>query len=122
MTIFKTKYKRRSSYVLLLTYIFIFTLSVFHYHHIDLKNGNYYYTEESEKQSGISIDEIVGLSNECIVTHFTSTISNLNYFPEIISGENNHGVYTSLESPHKISFVVLFRNNPLRAPPPVLPS
>ncbi len=115
------KYKKRFSYLLLLVYLFVVALSVFHYHQIDIRSGNYQLNSSRDKNTAVPVDALVGLDAECIVTHFTSTISSINYFPEISRAGSDSRVFSFLEQPDKLSYVVLFRNNPLRAPPVVFP-
>ncbi len=114
-----SKYRKHWAYLLMGGYIFLVALSIFHYHNIDLRNGNYQVTSHSEKNTA-PIDVLAGLDNECIVSHFASTISSINYFPEIFYSSDENQLYTFLENPRKLLCVVLFRNNPLRAPPSVL--
>ena len=116
------KYKKSSSCLLLLAYSFLVVLSILHYHSINVGDDNYQYTNHSEKQSGTPIDEVVGLDSECIVTHFTSTISNLNYFLEIFCGVDEIKICFSLNPSDKLYYLISYENNPLRAPPIVLPS
>jgi hypothetical protein len=111
-----SKYRRHFTSLLLGGYIFLVALSIFHYHNIDLRNGNYQVTSHSEKNTA-PIDVLVGLDNECIVSHFASTISSINYFPEIFYSSDENQLFTFLENPRKIFYVILSRNNPLRAPP-----
>jgi hypothetical protein len=117
-----SKYRKHYSYLLLSGYLFLVALSVFHYHHIDILKGNYQFNSLSGENASAPIDILVGLDNECIVSHFASTISSINYFPENYFRYEASKTYTSFESPGKLFCVVLFRNNPLRAPPSVLPS
>jgi len=116
------KYKKRFSYLLLLVYLFVVALSVFHYHQIDIRNGDFQVSGSQDKNNSVPIDALAGLDAECIVTHFISTISSVNYFPEISYTGSDNQVFTSLEHPDKLCYVVSFGNNPLRAPPAVLPS
>lgn len=117
-----SKYKKDFSYLLLAGYIFLIGLTIFHYHHIEVRNGNYQVNSPSEKNTTAPIDILTGLDNECIVSHFTSTISSINYFPEIFYNSNDNQIYTFLEKPDKLIYIILFKNNPLRAPPSVLSS
>ncbi len=117
-----SKYRKHYSYLLLAGYLFIIALSIFHYHHINLRNGNYQVESNTDKESSIPLDKLVGLDNECIVSHFASTISFINYFPIIFYSADANQTFSFLENPSKLIYVILFRNNPLRAPPSVLPS
>jgi hypothetical protein len=114
------KYKKEYSYLLLSGYLFLVGLSVFHYHHINLENGNYKVESSQQGNSEIPIDKLLGLDNECIVTHFASTISNISYVPKIVSGIDNNEVYISFENPDKLPHIKLSKNNLLRAPPSIL--
>ena len=114
------KYKRHYSSLLLSGYLFLVALSVFHYHHINLQNGNYKIESNSQANSDAPIDKILGLESECVVTHFAGTISIISYVPKIISGIDNSAVYISLENYDKLLYTKLSKNNLLRAPPSIL--
>jgi hypothetical protein len=113
------KYKKSSSYLLLSVYTFLLALTVFHYHRIDARGRDYQIQSHSDRDSSIPIDELIGLDSECIVTHFASTISSTDYFPEIFYNGNEYKTYTFLDNTDTIFFVILSKDNPLRAPPSV---
>jgi hypothetical protein len=116
-----SKFRKSYTYLLLAGYLFVIALSVFHYHHIDILKGNYQIDSLPGENASAPIDVLVGMDSECIVSHFASTISFSNCFPEIYFSQDASKTYTSLETHDKLFFVILSGNNPLRAPPSVLP-
>jgi hypothetical protein len=110
------KYSRHYSYLFLSAHLFLIGLTVFHYHHYNFQAGNYNF-ELNGKENPSPIDNLVDVNNECIVSHFSNTISTTNYVPVIISEKNNNKTYFTLENKDKSPYHILYKHSLLRAPP-----
>ncbi len=111
------KYAKPYSYIFLSAYLFLVSLTIFHYHHYDFQQGNYELEQSPEHQTTNPFDKYFELNGECIVAHFTNTINNFNYVPVLSSEAANHKVYFSLIYNSKLSNQKYNYNHYLRAPP-----
>ncbi len=113
------KYRRKLAAIFLIAYIFFIGLTVIHYHHIDLQNGNFKIVNNDGDESN-PFDKIIDLTHECTVQQFANTVINYNFFPAI-SLINN----TSFQDFSNDEILIFpsnlhYNSNPLRAPPSIL--
>ncbi len=111
------KYTRQYSYIFLSAYLFLITLTIFHYHHYDFQQGNYKLEQNSESQTPNPFDKFTDVNGECIVTHFSNSIDNINYVPVLSSETANCEVYFILDNHNKVPKQEFNYKHNLRAPP-----
>lgn len=113
------KYKRHYSYIFLGAYLFLISLTIFHYHHYDFWQGNYNLEQTPQDQSTNPFDKFFNLTGECIVSHFINTIDNISYVPILTSESINSEIYFSLCNRNKIPKQEFNYKHHLRAPPSI---
>ena len=111
------KYPKQYSLIFLGAYLFLISLTIFHYHHYDFRQGNYNLEQIPGSQSPNPFDKFSDVNGECIVAHFSNTIDNINYVPFLSSEAANTGFYFSLNTHDKVPKYVINYINHLRAPP-----
>jgi hypothetical protein len=112
-----TKYRKSFTAVILASYLLLVSISILHYHHINIQAGNYAIANNSNSNSFDAFDKLDDITHECTIQHFTETIINYNFLSVL-----NVIKETSVQN---ISFKEIIRltqspvdyNNPLRAPP-----
>ncbi len=114
------KYQKHYSYLFLAAYLFLLSLTVFHYHHIDITSNNFKIETDTGLNSGGPFDKLVDINHECMIQQFTRTV--LNY-----SFNANLAVQKYIEpqvfAPKEIKTFPNhnhFNCNPLRAPPALI--
>ncbi len=112
------KYRKQYAVIMLLAWLFLVALSIFHYHHIDIQEGNFRIETGSASTSSNPFDKEVDLTHECIIQVFAHSVLDYNFkttfdFLGISSGQefNYKEIVRSPSNPH-------YNGNPLRAPPP----
>ena len=110
------KYSRYYSYLFLSAYLFLIALTIFHYHNVDLKEGNYQIECAGNTASG-PLDKLIDLHHECLITQFSSTLLNINYAPKLFSRKYDNKVYFILDRQNRLPHHFLSKHNLLRAPP-----
>jgi hypothetical protein len=117
MTFSSNKYRKRCAIAVLAAYLLLVSISILHYHHINIQTGNFEINSTSQNTCNDVFDKIIDITHECTIQHFTETIINYNFaaiFNVIIeNGEQN--IFIN-EIP-RIPQAPIFNNNPLRAPP-----
>ncbi len=111
------KYSRYYGYLFLSAYLFLIALTVFHYHNVDLLEGNYRLESSSTSCAAGSFDRLIDLNHECLITQFSSTVLNINYTPKLFSRKNDSKVYFLLDRHNRLPYHVLSKHSLLRAPP-----
>ena len=114
------KYSRYHGYLFLSAYLFLISLTVFHYHNVDILEGNYRIESDSGNSAATPFDRLIDLNHECLVTQFSSTVLNINYAPMLFSRKYVNKVYFLLDRHNRLPFHVLFKHSLLRAPPSLL--
>jgi hypothetical protein len=109
------KYNRRISSMILICYLIVLTLGIFHHHKYDL-NEPKAYTTESTQSVLFNIDVNSGF--DCIVQHNISQLHNFNLVFEVSLNYFVHKVesFSTLDSTKLISSTFSSPNT-LRAPP-----
>jgi hypothetical protein len=116
--IFKfTKYRKSYAAVILASYLLLVSISILHYHNIDIQTGNYNVTTNSQSSSRDAFDTLDDITHECTIQHFTNTIINYNFITvfDVIkeTSEQNISFTGKLILPQSPSY----NSNQLRAPP-----
>ncbi len=117
MTDYFNKYTKQYSYIFLGAYLFLISLTIFHYHHYDFHQGDYNLEQIPESQTPNPFDKFSDVNGECIVAHFSNTIDNINYVPVLSSEAANSEVYLSLNNDNKVPKREFGYKHHLRAPP-----
>ena len=73
------KYRKKLTAVILTSYLLLVSVSILHYHHIDMQMGNYNFTRSSNDTCNDPFDKLVDITHECAVQQFTSTVINYNF-------------------------------------------
>ena len=110
------KYTKQYSYIFLSTYLFLVSLTIFHYHHYDFQLGNYNLEQTQENQTPNPFDKFTDVNSECIVVHFSTSVVNINYVPIFNTKIENKEVYLSLRN-NKVPKQEFNYKHHLRAPP-----
>lgn len=109
------KYHHLPQWSLLLAYVFLIGLSIFHYHHYDINALNI--LADEPVQSASSNDLIQDYTGNCIIHHFSSNLLNYFYSSSAIS-DYKPPVSDFLILPEFQFSSTAFRSSPsLRAPP-----
>lgn len=108
---------KQYSYIFLSAYLFLISLTIFHYHHYDFKQGNYNLEQVPESQVPNPFDKFTDVNGECIVAHFSNTIDNINYIPVLSSEAANSEIFLSLKNDNKVPKREFSYIYCLRAPP-----
>jgi hypothetical protein len=111
------KHKKKYAALILAAYVLLVSISILHYHHINVQTGNYAIQCDSQRPSGDVFDKFVDITHECTIQHFTETIINysfiavFNVIPETsVQNFSFKEIVMLLVAPHDSS-------NPFRAPP-----
>jgi len=111
------KYRKVYAIGALAAYLLLVSISILHYHHINIQLGKYEISSECQGNFSDPFDKLVDLTHECTIQHFTNTIINYNFITvfDVIkeSGEQNITIKEVLRLPQ----APLDNSNPLRAPP-----
>ena len=112
-----SKYRRRYAASILASYLLLVSISILHYHHINIQAGYYDVTSSSRETSADLFDRLDDITHECTIQHFTETIINYNFITvfNVIkeTGEQNISFKEIIRLPQ----FPLDSNNHLRAPP-----
>ena len=111
------KYTRQYSYIFLTAYLFLISLTIFHYHHYNFLQGNFNLEQVPLNQPPNPFDKFADVNGECIVTHFTNSIDNFNYIPVFSRYAADTGINFSLFGNNKVSKQEFNYKHHLRAPP-----
>ena len=65
-------------YAALFSYLFLVSLTIFHYHHVDMNEGNYAFANYSDTGES-PFDKIIDLTHECMIQQFAGTVINLTH-------------------------------------------
>lgn len=73
------KYRKKITYSVLFPYLFLVSLTIFHYHHVDIQNGNYKFENDVSRTNSNPLDSRDDLTHECMVQQFASTVIDYNF-------------------------------------------
>lgn len=111
------KYRKEFAAVMLLSYIFLVALSIFHYHHVDILEGHYTLESSFPETGSNPFDKLIDSTHECTIQQFAHTVLDYNHI-KVFNLVQNTG--EQKYSPKEISqhpFNTDYYNNPRRAPP-----
>lgn len=111
------KYAQLYSYIFLSAYLFLISLTIFHYHHYNFQAGNYKLTQSSENHTHNPFDKFSDVDSECIVSHFSNTIDNISYVPIFSSKNADCDFFLLLKNNDKVPKQEFNYKHHLRAPP-----
>lgn len=111
------KHKKSFTYLFLISYTFLISLTVLHYHHVDIQENDFIITQANNYNDSGPFDKLIDLTHSCPILQFASTILSYNHVTHFSSifniGEQD---FTPCETKHCI-IPFTYKNNPLRAPP-----
>ncbi len=112
------KHKRPAAIALLSVYLSFIALTIIHYHHIDLQEGNGYgLTQNTEPNSPDPFNKQIDLTHDCTVQLFSASIINFSFIP-LIKTEVNAGCQKlTLNDNNKLPARTNHSKISLRAPP-----
>ncbi len=114
----KYKYRRKYAALLLFSYLFLLSLTVLHYHHVNLDKGDV--RVELDGGGGTSpFAKIIDLTHECTVQQFANTVLNYSFTGVFNVIENRGGQEFLFDEPTRIPIKSYFNSNALRAPPAI---
>lgn len=111
------KYRRQYAGVILASYLMLITISILHYHKIDLQSGNYSISSDKQKSACDPSDKLDDVTHECTIQHFTETIINFNFIPVFNAAKEITVQNISFKEIIRLLHSPVDYNNPLRAPP-----
>jgi hypothetical protein len=111
------KYRKKLTTVILASYLLLVSVSILHYHHIDLQLGNYNFARSSNDTCNDPFDKLVDNSHECAVQQFTSTVINYNFITVFNVTKETSVQSLFVEEISKLPSAPIFISNPFRAPP-----
>ncbi len=111
------KYRKIIAYSVLFAYLFLISLTIFHYHHVDIQTGNYKLSNNVNRTNSNPLDSRDDLTHECMVQQFASTVIDYN-FTHVFNfiqqnAEQNFSFLSIINSQPK----PLYNSNQHRAPP-----
>jgi hypothetical protein len=111
------KYRKRYAIAILAAYLLLVSISVLHYHHINIQTGDYEITTDKQNTCNDFFDKFVDITHECTIQHFTDTIINYNFITvfNVIKETNEQNI--SIKEIIKLPQAPLYNNNCFRAPP-----
>jgi hypothetical protein len=112
-----SKYTRQYVFIFLSAYLFLISLTIFHYHHYNFQQGIYNFEQVPKDQPANPFDKFFNLNGECVVEHFVSTIDKINYVPALSPETANIEVDQLLNNHNKVPKQEFNHNPQLRAPP-----
>jgi hypothetical protein len=113
------KYNKQYSYLFLASYLLLVSLTIFHYHHVNIQSGFYNYESRTESDNPGPFDKQIDFTHECTVQQFTSTVLNYSFNGIFISERD---VKPQVYIPIVIEILptnLHYNSNPLRAPPSI---
>ena len=114
-----SKYRENFASVILLAYTILVLISVFHYHHIDIQDGQYKLNTENAETTN-PFDKFVDSSHECTIQHFTNIVFASSFISSgyFISNIPDVKIFISNELV-KFSLIPFSTSYPFRAPPAI---
>ena len=120
MILIERKYRKKYAALMLFSYLFLVTLSILHYHHVDIQEGNYYFISNTQNGGSGPFDKLIDGTHECTIQQFASTVLDYDYIFTPLQ-INNAG-----EEEFKVNKIIFHQVKPyyqskrLRAPPSIL--
>jgi len=111
------KYRKEFAALTLLSYLFLVALSIFHYHHVDILEGNYALESSFPDTGSNPFDKLIDSTHECTIQQFASTVINYsftNVFDIVIT---DRGQSFNKNKPLLLESEPHYNSNPHRAPP-----
>lgn len=116
MNLFAGTYRKRFAAVMLVSYLLLVSLSIFHYHHVSIQEGSYKLVNDGGSNSD-PFDKLVDLTHECTIQQFASTVLNFNFSSVFNIVKNIRVENISLNIIDNFHSETHFNGNPHRAPP-----
>ncbi len=117
MKLFSEKYRNKFAALMLLSYLFLVGLSIFHYHHIDIQTGHFEFADGNCNSTANPFDKLVDLTHTCVVQQFASTVLNYSFISIFDSIKINFIENISFSLKQNYPFAPHYNNNRHRAPP-----
>ena len=112
-----SKYRRKYTTAALAAYLLLLSLSVMHYHHINILNGDYQYRCDIPATAYDSFDRFVDGTHECTVQHAAQTVIAFGFDSVFIIINGTDSQKVTLKEVTKLPPSPHHNGNPLRAPP-----
>lgn len=119
MRFYYHKYRKDYAAVMLLAYLFLVSLSIFHYHHVDLQEGNLKIESGCAETGSNPFDRLIDFNHECMIQQFAHTVLDYNHIT-VFNFVQNTGEqeFISNEIIQYPSYSH-YNSNPFRAPPSI---
>ncbi len=111
------KYRKRYTSALLLPYLFLIALSIFHYHHVNIDSGNYKIERHTGNGTANPSDSRDDLTHECVIMQFASTVLNYSFSFNVSCVKNTAAEDFHLTKVITFKYDSHYNSNPHRAPP-----
>lgn len=111
------KYRKLYAITALTAYLLLVSISVLHYHHINIQMGKYEVGSENQGNFNDPFDKLVDITHECTIQHFTDTVINYNFISVFDILKETDGQNISFKEILRLPQTPFDNNNPLRAPP-----
>ena len=111
------KYRKRYATVILASYLLLVSISILHYHHINIQMGNYDINTGSNDTCNDPFDKLVDSTHECATQQFTNTVINYNFVTVFNVTKETSVQLIFFKEVIRLPRVPFHNNNPLRAPP-----
>ncbi len=111
------KYQRAFGISLLIPYLFLVAVTIFHYHHVDIRAGNYGISNSTAQGNDSPFDKLIDLSHNCSVQQFSGTVLNFTYVVSYNTEKNKFVQSVSIIQNEKLILQTDSKDNSLRAPP-----
>ncbi len=111
-----SKYQKYISAIFLASYILFIGITIIHYHHIDIQNGNFRFIDNDEFQVNL-FDKLVDITHECTIQQFANTILDFNFKADLNLIKDNSKFDFINSEVIELPNYSIHNSNPLRAPP-----
>ncbi len=111
------KYRKLFAALMLLSYIMLVSLSIFHYHHVDLQEGSLKIENGCAESAPNPFDRLIDFTHECTIQQFAHTVLDFNYIAIFNSVQNSGEQEFITKDIIQYPSYSHFNSNPFRAPP-----
>ncbi len=111
------KYRKEFAAVMLLSYLFLISLSICHYHHVDIIEGNYSLENGCAGTDSNPFDKLIDSTHECMIQQFAHTVLDYNHIKVFNFVQNTGEQEFSIKEINQHPLDSHYDSNPHRGPP-----
>ena len=111
------KYRKEFAAIMLLSYLFLVSLSIFHYHHVDIVEGNYTIESSGPETGSNPFDKLIDSTHECTIQLFAHSVLDYNHIKVFNFVQNTGEQELSIREENQHLLDSNYDSNPHRGPP-----